>query len=278
VERGYPYGFQDDRELIFGALRQAYVAAREADLPVAFAREEDGVGDDASLYLLPSCRQVLAPTLRRLPEQATVYLSYCSGTHDRHRGPWFPNLNEMFGVEHQLAYGLNNPFEDEVVELTFVAEFGGIPRGEVLRFRAGGNEHSRAFLPVEPRGAEVVAVDGRGRPALLSYLNRVLCTYPLEHMAAMNGQVNPEPTYRIYDALASVAGVDRTVRTGDPRVLAETMTHVDGHRFAWLVSQHPGEVTVTPTLSGATLHTLDGGEPVTEVTLAPYDVRVLAVR
>ena len=277
LERGYPYGFQDDRELIFGSLRQAYVAAREADLPVAFAREEDGLGDDASLYLLPSCRQVLAPTLRRLGDQATVYLSYCSGTHDRHRGPWFPHLDEMFGVEHQLAYGLANPIEDEVVELTFVTGFGGVPPGEVLRFRAGGNEHSRAYLPVEPRGAEVVAVDGRGRPALLRYRNRVLCTYPLEHMAAMNAQVNPEPTYRIYDALASVAGVHRAVRSGDPRVLTETMTHVDGRRFVWFVSQHPGEVTVAPVLSGVTLHTLDTGEPVTEVTLAPYDVQVRSV-
>jgi endo-1,4-beta-mannosidase len=274
VERGYPYGFQDDRELIFGALRQAYVAAREADLPVAFAREEDGVGGDAALYLLPSCRQVLAPTLRRLPEQATVYLSYCAGTHDRHRGPWFPKLDEMFGVEHQLSYGLNNPIEDEIVELTFVTEFGGLPKEEVLRFRAGGNEHSRAYLPVEPRSAEVVAVDGRGRPALLRKGNRVLCTYPLEHMAEANGQVNPEPTYRIYDALATVAGIERAVRTDDPRVLADTMSHVDGRRFAWLVSQHPDELTVTP--SGATLRTLDG-EPVTAVTLAPYGVQVLAV-
>ncbi|HEX6355619.1 beta-mannosidase [Actinophytocola sp.] len=273
LERGYPYGAQDDRELIFGALRQAYVAAREADLPVAFAREEDGLADDASLYLLPSCRQVLAPTLRRLGEFATVYLSYCSGTHDRHRGPWFPMLNEMFGVEHQLAYGLNNPIEDEVVELTFVTAFGSIPEGEVLRFRAGGNEHSRAYLPVRPREAEILAVDGRDRPALLRKGNRVLCTYPLEHMAATNGHVNPEPTYRLYDALATVAGVQRPVRVEDPRVLADTMTHTDGRRFAWLVSQHPNEVTVTPTLPGATLHTLDGN-PVTAITLAPYDVQV----
>ena len=275
LERGYPYGFEDDRELIFGALRQAYVAAREADLPVAFAREEDGIGA-ASLYLLPSCRQVLAPTLRGLGERATVYLSYCSGTHDRHRGPWFGGLNELFGVAHQLAYGLNNPIEDEIVEFTFVTGFGSIPAGEVLRFRAGGNEHSRAYLPVKPREAEVVAVDGHGRPALLRHRNRVLCTYPLEHMAATNAQVNPEPTVRIYDALASVAGVGRAVRVADPRVLAETMTHVDGRRFAWFVSQHPDELTVTPTLSGATLHTLDG-EPVTEVTLGPYDVQVLEI-
>jgi hypothetical protein len=45
----------------------------------------------------------------------------------------------------------------------------------------------------------------------------ILCTYPLEYLAAAGHRVNPEPTHRIYDALAVVAGVRRTVTLDDPK-------------------------------------------------------------
>ncbi|MGA8115905.1 MAG: cellulase family glycosylhydrolase [Actinocatenispora sp.] len=282
LERDYPVSTAPDRALVFNSLRQGYVAAREADLPVGFTREEDGLVDDARLYLLPSTRQVLAPTWLRLREfaerGATVYVSYCSGEHDFHRGPWYQKLDDMFGVEHQLAYGLNNPIDDDVVELTFADDFGGIRAGEVLRFRAAGNANSRAFLPVEARDAKVVAVDQHGNPALLRHTvgagETILCTYPLEHMAAVLGRVNPEETHRIYAALAEVAGIERRVTVDDPRVFADTLVHDDGRRFVWLVSQHADEATVSPRTAGGTLRPLGGGDVLTEVTLPPYGVGV----
>ncbi|GAA3517315.1 glycoside hydrolase 5 family protein [Actinocatenispora rupis] len=281
LERDYPISTAADRSLVFHSLRQGYVAAREASLPVGFTREEDGIVTDAKLYLLPSTRQILAPTwiqLHDLAESgAVVYLSYCSGEHAFHRGPWFQKLDDMFGVEHQLAYGLTNPIADDVVEFTFQEDFGSIRSGEVLRFAVAGNENSRAFLPVEARGAKVVATDQHGNPALLRNAvgsgETILCTYPLEHMAAVSARVNPEQTYRIYDALAAVAGVERTVTVDDPRVFTDTLVHTDGSRFVWFVSQHDTEATVTPSTTG-TLRPLGGGEPVTTVTLPAYGVGV----
>ncbi|MGH3286543.1 MAG: hypothetical protein ACRDPD_17995, partial [Streptosporangiaceae bacterium] len=52
-------------------------------------------------------------------------------------------------------------------------DFGGLARGTTLSFAVAGDQHSRAFLPVEPAGAEVIATDARGRPALL--LRRKCC-------------------------------------------------------------------------------------------------------
>jgi len=283
LERGYPVTtLLADRSLVFDALRQGYVAAREADLPVAFSREEDGIGEDAALYLLPSTRQVLAPTMRRLAglarAGATVYLSYCSGTHGGNRGPWFAGLNELFGVRHRLRYGLAEPITDDVVEFTFTADFGDITEGTRLCFRAGGNEHGRAFLPLEPEGADVVAVDGHGRPALLSHRTgagtMVLCAYPLEYLAAERPEVNPEPTYRLYSALAGIAGVRREVRVDDPLVFADVLVHEDGRRFVWFLSQHEEPVEVRPVLTGAGLSTLDGRRTTT-VQLAPFGAEVL---
>ncbi|MEU9202598.1 cellulase family glycosylhydrolase [Streptomyces sp. NPDC048332] len=286
LEKGYPYSRPADRPLIFTSLQQGYVAARGADLPVGFVREADGLPEagDVQLYLLPSTRQLTTHTRRgleqRAREGATVYLSFCSGEHPATRGPWFHDLDGLFGVEMQLSYGVAEPIEDDVLEMTFTEDFGSVRAGETLRFPVAGNEDSRAWLPVVPDGARVVATDAHGRPALLVHElgagRTVLATYPLEHMAARTARVNPEQTHRLYAALAEVAGAARPVTVDTPHVSADTLVHEDGRRFVWLVSQAEEELTVR--LSGGVPHELDSGRPVTEVTLAPYGVRVFELR
>jgi len=276
LERDYPIATAADRSLAARTLRQGYVASREASLPVALTREEGGLDPGAALYLLPCVRQLLAPTWEHLgrlaADGATVYLSFCSGEESFHRAFWHAGLNEMFGVEHELSYGLVHPIEDDHVELRFTQDFGGIAAGEVLRFAVGGNEHSRAYLPVTPKGATVVAVDAHGRPALLRHPTgageTVLCTYPLEYMASARSHVNPEPTHRIYDALARAAGIERPLVVDDPRVFTDTLVHEDGRRFGWLISQHAEEITVQPETAAALA-------PLDAVTLAPYGVQVV---
>ncbi|MGW3745876.1 beta-mannosidase, partial [Streptomyces sp. NPDC005146] len=285
LERGYPYSRPADRPLIFTSLHQGYVAARGADLPVAFAREADGLPDDAALYLLPSTRQLTTRTRRALErrarEGATVYLSFCSGEHPTTRGPWFHDLDGLFGVELQLSYGVAEPIEDDVLEMTFTEDFGSVTAGETLTFPVAGNEDSRAYLPVVPAGARVVATDAHGRPALLCHETgegrTVLATYPLEHMAARTARANPEQTHRLYAALAELAGAARPVTVDTPYVAADTLVREDGTRYVWLVSQSGEELTVRPSADGE-LRELTGGEPVRDVLIAPYGVRVLELR
>ncbi|MFE2496912.1 cellulase family glycosylhydrolase [Streptomyces scopuliridis] len=286
LERGYPYSRPADRPLIFSSLHQGYVAARGADLPVAFAREADGLPMDGLLYLLPSTRQLTTRTRRDLERRArdgaTVYLSFCSGEYPGTRGPWFHDLDGLFGVELQLSYGVAEPIEDNTLEMTFQEDFGTIAAGETLRFAVAGNEDSRAYLPVVPAGARVVATDAHGRPALLRHRlgsgETVLATYPLEHMAARTARVNPERTHRLYEALAEVAGVRRPVTVGTPLVGADVLVHEDGRRFAWLVSQSERELTVRPETGDAALHDLVSGERLERVEIGPYGVRVLELR
>lgn len=281
LEREYPFTVPEDRELIFDTVRQAYVAAKEADLPVQLAREADGLTTDRVLYIVPATKQLLGPTWYELEELArrgaVVYASYCNGGHDNQRGPWYAHLNAMFGVRQQLRYGLINPIEDDEVVLTFERDLGSLPAGSKLTFTAGGNEHSRSFLPVVPDAAETIAVDGHGRPALVRRRVGegavVLCTYPLEYMAAATPWVNPEPTYRIYDGLASMAGVGRDVAVDDPHVLVSEMRRDDGRRFIWFVSQSERAVDVKPHLaSGLVLRDEGSDQPLTEVALDPFGV------
>lgn len=284
-ESGYPLAEQQDRAYIYDVLKQAYIAGREADLRGAVMREADGLRSGASLYLVPSVKQLTAPSwyqLERLAgEGAVVYVSYGAGDHAGQRGPWYANLNELFGVEHQLRYGLVDPIEDDEVRLCFAAELGGIEAGTTLTFRSGGNEHSRSYLPVVPTEAEVVATDGHGRPGLLRRrIGRgavLLCTYPLEHMAAANPRVNPEQTWRLYDALAEHAGVSRSVRVSDPRVLVDGVVRSDGRRFVWFVSESNEQLTVEPQLRDGELVNLDGSSHGARVGLEPYGVRVLGL-
>jgi hypothetical protein len=173
-----------------------------------------------------------------------VYVSYSRGGHAVHRGPWHPRFNEMFGIEHQLGYPPAEAIGDDQVTLTLVTDLGTLAEGTRLSLSAEGGADGRGFLPATPAGAEVLAVDGHGRPALLRRRagqgTVILCTYPLEHLAAAATAAQPEAITALYDALAADAGVSRLVTVDDPRVGANVLVRDDGRRFAWLVSQAPG--------------------------------------
>ena len=208
-------------------LLQAYVAAREADLPVELARERDGIPGDARLVpravgQAADHRRASTACASSRTVGATVYLSFFAGSTPSQRGPWLPGLDELFGVEHRLRYGLVDPIEDEVV-FEFVEPLGDLDAGTRLRVRVAGAASAAPTCRSSPAGAEVVA-DRRPRPpgaapARARSGSTVLCTYPLEHMAARTPRVNPESTWRLYSALACAAGVSRPIRVDDPRVL-----------------------------------------------------------
>ena len=124
----YPFTEDAERVLIVDASEQAHVAAREADLAPGIVHEPDyggggGLPGGYGLYLLPSAKQLTAPSWRRLGELAragaTVYASYCAGETSAQRGPWWNDLEGLFGVRQLLTYGLNDPVDEDVVELTF---------------------------------------------------------------------------------------------------------------------------------------------------------------
>jgi endo-1,4-beta-mannosidase len=269
-ERVLPFASDDDRADTRAVLLQAYAAGREADLRLSVARERDGLDEQTRLFLLPSTKQLTAPGMSALRERlvagATLYLSYFPGSTPTQRGPWLYGLEETFGVRHSLRYGLVDPIEDNVVRARFLQPFGGIAEGEELRFAVGGTGDGRSFLPVEATGAEVVAVDAHGRPLLLTRRTdggaAVLCTYPLEYMAARTPRVNPEPTWRLYDALAEIAGVERPLRCADPRVSCVVAVG-DGVALA----------SVTNLSGDAVDAVVAGPEGQRTLALEPYDVQ-----
>jgi hypothetical protein len=197
-------------------------------------------------------------------------------------------MNDLFGVKHQLDVGLVDPITDDLVELVFTRDFGGLSRGATLTFPVAGNENARAYLPVIPTTAEVIATDGHGRPALLRRQagrgSLILCTYPLEYMASAVARVNPDATVALYGALATHAGVRRAVTVEDPEVTCDVLVHRDGARFAVIASHADEELTVKPTLcvSGDRkpplgLTPLGETEIVDRAVLPPFGIKVFKI-
>ncbi|MDT0158176.1 cellulase family glycosylhydrolase [Microbacterium sp. ARD32] len=290
LAEGYPFSRETEREHIVAVGEQAYAAAREAHLPVDVVREsaDGGIAAGYDLYLLPSVKQLCGPTWRQLvalaDEGAVVYASYSAGETNAQRGPWWAFTEELFGVRIDSAYGLVEPIDDELVTLELTGALGapaGLRPGDRLRVRAAGTDDARSMLPVTVTEGEVLATDAHGRPALIARRHgsglAVLCTYPLEYLASRLGRVNPEDTWRLYDALAAEAGVRRPIVLDDPRVFADVLEHADGRRFAVLASQHAEPRTLTPVVASGALHALDGA-PAADVDLGPYGTQVREIR
>jgi hypothetical protein len=94
-------------------------------------------------------------------------------------------------------------------------------------------------------------------------------------MAAQTMGVNPEPTLRLYAALAEVAGATPEVRVNDPRVIVGELVHEDGRRFVWFINASDGPLACTALLASGQLHELEGGAASLPLTLTAFGVRVL---
>ncbi|MHB8293082.1 MAG: hypothetical protein ACYDH5_00285 [Acidimicrobiales bacterium] len=131
-----------------------------------------------------------------------------------------------------------------------------------------------------PCARQLTAESPRRLAGLCAAGRMVYATYPLELMAARTCGVNPEPTWAIYDALASLAGLWQPVRVHDPRVLVDSLVHEPGRHYVFLVSGCEEELTVEADVFAGEAHgrghLVDlGGGPVGAVTAGTYDVVVL---
>ena len=213
-------------------------------------RESDGIGQDARLYLVPSTKQLLSPTWQQLEELAAgrggrLRLLLAGGARRCTRGPWYARLNAMFGVEHQLGYGAPARSRGRGGRRSRSCRTSARCRrapGCASPRRAPST--SRSYLPVRPDGAEVLAVDGHDRPALLlRRVGRGLAD-PVHLSHRVHGRRHPRrstptPPARCTTRSRSTPASRRPVTVDDPRVAADVLIRADGSRFAWLVS-HAG--------------------------------------
>jgi endo-1,4-beta-mannosidase len=261
----YPFS-QEDRARMRRTLLQSYVLAQKAGLEAAVVAEEDDLSD-YDLVLVPATQKLLAPTWERLAAHAraggTVYVSYFHGDSPFLHGMWIHDFEELTGARHTLRYGVP---EQPPEVATLVGD--GLTLATATR---GSGPFPRAFLPIEPLGAEVVLRDLAGRPALVR--NRLgrgqvfFLAWPWEHYLAEQADVNErDASHALYAYLAAAARISPRYRSPDPRVHLRVVE--DGRDdLVWVFNRSWSPVAVDLGLPGAR-----------DATLAPKDVRVLRVR
>ena len=171
--------------------------------PSQLVRERDGLaGDRAAVSSRRARSSSPRPGVDRLRELATggatVYLSYFAGsTHEPARAVAHLARRDLRCPARASATGSSTRFSTTTVVLEFVRDFGeleagdaaDVPRRRASRARARSSRSSRSA----PRSSPSTATAARRCSSTSSgAASTVLCTYPLEHMAARTPRVNPE--------------------------------------------------------------------------------------
>jgi beta-galactosidase len=272
-----PRDFHDDNLVLVGAWLSTFISLRRAGLKVAMPREHAAWQSYPAIWLpspLTSTMSDLIHVNTTFWDQARDYvhdggLLYASVSADAA----IPEMSDLFGaqmVDHDPL---------DAVSITVEKDFGSLEEGTVVRFWPAASNPRHWGATLDLHGAEVIATDQKGRPALVTHRfgqgRTLLSAYPLEILSAARPAAfegGDELTWRIYRALADVAGLHAYFATDHPAVEVGTLK---GERrgFAVLVN-HSAETVKTAlhtTLSVRSLTVLhpEGGKQALDVGKPP---------
>ncbi|KAF0208217.1 MAG: beta-galactosidase trimerization domain-containing [Actinobacteria bacterium] len=261
------------------ACLQAYIAAKEAHVPVAIAREGDDLDGYHALFI-PSAAK-LSPAMwgdlaTFVQGGGSVVLSYGGGDAD-------PAVREIFGVEFLGDGGPRHTFACRVAQPGVL--------GDLTSFDA------RMQLPHYARltgsGATVVATDATGSPLLTvnqyGQGKAVFLATPLERAIAQNDPwATPTPVRRllrtVYGSVAMSAGAGAMLECDTPEAeIAHFLGESDDILFVLSHNAEKMTATITTPRTVATVQDVRGGAPaevggkVFGVPLAPNGAAALRI-
>lgn len=284
-----------DVKPLIRAWLNSFVLAARAGLSVDFPRERlDDVWPQARLLLLPAPLTTTTDSLLHvrtsfwagaeefLAEGGTVWMSLSADSA-------IPGMESFAGcrIVERAAAGAGTL-------LRFARPWGPFAIGDELPLPtppagplARGPEglHSRGVVLAPEPGAEVVATDAAGDPALIRFPHAggqvVTCAYPLELLLADVADAHgpDDASWAVYAGLAELVG-DEQAGAAHPEL---TCGSLRGSRGGLLVvTNHGGErveapLRLPPAVTGITEVRADGLHPHggEQVELDPYDVLVL---
>jgi endo-1,4-beta-mannosidase len=263
----YPFSWED-RARMRRTLLQAYVLCVAAGIEAELVPETKPL-ERYELLLAPSTQKLLTTTwqrlLRRAGEGATVYWSFFGGDHDFHQGAWCHPFEELVGCRHGLRYGC-----PDLPDPQWSMDGPGL----TLQLATDvGAPFPRAYLPIEPVGAEVLGRDNRGRPALARARHSagqvIFLNHPLEYYLAEQADVTAASgASLLYRYLAEVAGVAPQIRAHDPQVQIRQAADSRGP-LLWLINHGWEEVAARlDTPGGAAVYGTNLALPEGQVTVA----------
>jgi endo-1,4-beta-mannosidase len=232
-----------------GAWLSAFILARRAGITADFPREYSEWSSRPMLILpspLTSSSNPIVHVHSDFWDKARQYVAnggalYASLSSDAA----IPEMETLFGAR----------IEDSVVpsELTLkvVAPLGGLNVGDTFHYIAPAGKWG---VLLALRGAEVIAVDQLGRPALVAHSygkgKVLLSAYPLESYLASTPAAfdQPEATHRIYQALRNWAGHAALFQSDNPSVEVSTLA---GDRHGYVVLTNHSALPQTINLKAA---------------------------
>lgn len=250
VQDGDTSGETWQNEWLIGALLSAFINGRRAGLSIATPREYTDISG-FPMVLVPSpvtstehnlvhLHTVFWDTARDYVSQGgTLYVSLCADAA-------IPEMTDLFGAS--LADHI--PVGD--VEITVTAPFGSLTEGDTFTYRADPADVTQWAATLDIAGGTVVAIDADGRPALVAHEygtgHVLLSAYPLERYQALkpNAFDLPEPTHRIYRALAEWSGHTPMMTTDHPSVEVGVLGG-DGRGYAIVVNHASDAILSTVT-------------------------------
>ncbi len=284
----------EDKDMIKKVLLQAYTLTKQAHVNSKFLREPI-LGEDIESKEKPSIpketRLLLAPNMQKLtaPFWEAIYryvedggTFYCSF----HIDMWIHIFEKLFGAKHNLRFGLRDIPKEEKIEVEFTQDFFEISKGERFTFQPKGHSTDRAYCPVSPTKAKVIAVDGEDRPAILvNSIGRgkvVFSTYPLEYYLANTHNIyKKDRTYRIYKSLSQMARIMPPFYSDNPFVELGTIRYMDGTKFLlWVINHDWERVTgsIQTNLNIGKVNDFETGDSIPFNGLIPFDLEKKQVK
>lgn len=267
---------------LFGprACLQSYIAAKEAHVPVAVAREGDPLGEFHALFI-PSPSKLSAGMWADLAAfvqgGGSVVLSYGGGDAD-------PALREIFGVEFNGDGGPRQVFSCRVAQPGVLGDLRSFDAKMALPH----------YAQVTSSGATVVATDATGSPLLTvnqyGQGKAVFVATPIERAIAQSDPwATPTPIRHlvrtVYRTVADAAGAGAMLECDTPE--AEIAHFLGEDDDILLVLSHNAEkmtAMITTPRTVATVQDVRGGSPAEVggrsfgVPLGPNGVAALRLR
>jgi beta-glucosidase len=168
-----------------------------------------------------------------------VYASVCADAA-------IPEMSEIFGA--RLAD--HSPVSE--VTLKVVRPFGCLKVGDTFHYQGMSSEPRSWGATLDLAGAEVIAEDQNGAPAIVCYQagkgKALLCAYPIEVYLAFEPAAfeHENPTYKLYRAFMEWAGIRPQVESNHPAVETAVLDRATGG-YAVFTNHSPQAVEIQAT-------------------------------
>lgn len=201
-----------DRLLSYRIFEQAFSWAKMSGFEIDFIRKLKDI-ENYKLIILPAVARLKSyqwDIVQKWVENGgSLYLSYSSANG----GLLVPNFKELIGMKLDLSYGRLNMEEVGDIKYKVLKEFGTIKKGKNISSFICDNNNKSAFLPINPKEAEVLIANEKTQDPIL-VRNKLgagqtfFATRPIEYDALKNADSNQKyDSYLIYKAIADSSDV-----------------------------------------------------------------------